>query len=101
MDRVTSKGNEAKSKMKQLSDMPTPRFEYGWSQRSVVQHATVRQWRCLLLVLILTHEGYKKQGYNPLSHQINFIRSQIIGSTTPMLCEKNMVLNKKWLTIMA
>ena len=30
MGGVTSKGNEAKSKMKQLSDMPTPRFEHGW-----------------------------------------------------------------------
>jgi len=26
----TSKGNEAKSKMNQPSDMPTPGFEQGW-----------------------------------------------------------------------
>ena len=30
MGRATSKGNEAKSKMKHPSDMPTPRFEHGW-----------------------------------------------------------------------
>jgi len=30
MGRATSKGTEAKSKMKQPSDMPTPRFEHGW-----------------------------------------------------------------------
>jgi len=28
MGRSTSKGNEAKSKMKHASDMPTPRFEF-------------------------------------------------------------------------
>ena len=31
MGRATSKGNKAKSKMKQPSDMPTPRFEHGGS----------------------------------------------------------------------
>ena len=30
MGRVISKGNEAKSKMKHPSDMPTPRFEQEW-----------------------------------------------------------------------
>ena len=30
MDWATSKGNEAKSNMKQPSDIPTPRFEHGW-----------------------------------------------------------------------
>ena len=30
MGRATSEGNEAKSKMKRPSDMPTPRFEHGW-----------------------------------------------------------------------
>ena len=29
VDRATSKGNDAKSKMKQPSDMPTLRFEHG------------------------------------------------------------------------
>jgi len=29
MGRAISKGKEAKSKMKQLSDMPTPGFEHG------------------------------------------------------------------------
>jgi len=29
MGGATSKGNEAKSKMKQPSDMPMPRFEHG------------------------------------------------------------------------
>ena len=45
MGRATSKGNEAKSKMKHPSDMPLPRFEHGryWS---VVQHATARPRRC-------------------------------------------------------
>jgi len=43
MGRATSKGNAAKSKMKQPSDMPTPRFEHGWL--SVVQHATARPRR--------------------------------------------------------
>jgi len=28
--QATSKGNEAKSKMKQPSDMPMPRFELRW-----------------------------------------------------------------------
>ena len=28
MSQVTSKGNEAKSRMKQPSDMPTPRFKH-------------------------------------------------------------------------
>ena len=41
MGRVTSKANEAKSKMKRSSDMPTSRFERGWLW-SVVQHATAR-----------------------------------------------------------
>ena len=27
---MTTKDNEVKSKMKQLSDMPTPRFEHVW-----------------------------------------------------------------------
>ena len=31
MGRATSNGNEAKSKMKQPSDIPTPRFETGGS----------------------------------------------------------------------
>jgi len=31
MGRATSNGNEAKSKMKQSSDVPTPRFEDGGS----------------------------------------------------------------------
>ena len=30
MDLSTSKGNERKRKMKNLSDMPTPRFELRW-----------------------------------------------------------------------
>ena len=30
MSRATSKDNEAKSKMKHPSDMPTPRFELMW-----------------------------------------------------------------------
>ena len=30
MDRATSKGKEAKSKMKHPSDVPTPRFELRW-----------------------------------------------------------------------
>ena len=30
MGRATSKGNEAKSKVKHPSGMPTPRFEHGW-----------------------------------------------------------------------
>ena len=29
MERGTSKGNEAKSKLKELSDLTTPRFEHG------------------------------------------------------------------------
>jgi len=29
-DLASSKGNEAKWKMKQPSDMPTPIFEHGW-----------------------------------------------------------------------
>ena len=42
MGGATSEGNEAKSKMRQPSDMHTPRFEHGWS---VVQHATPRPRR--------------------------------------------------------
>jgi len=44
MGRANSKGNEAKSKTKQPSNMLTPRFEQGcwWS---VVQHATAREQR--------------------------------------------------------
>ena len=38
MGQVTSKGNEAKSKMKLPTDMPTPRFELEW-EWYVVQHA--------------------------------------------------------------
>ena len=30
MGQVASKGNEMKSKMKQPSDIPMPRFELGW-----------------------------------------------------------------------
>ena len=41
MDRATSEVNETKSKVKQPSDMPTPRFEHGWWWL-VVQHATAR-----------------------------------------------------------
>jgi len=44
MGRATSKGNEAKSKMKQPSDMPMPRFEHGWEQ-TVLKHATARPRR--------------------------------------------------------
>ena len=42
MGRATSKGNEAKSKRKQPSDMPTPRFEHGcqvlWSNTLPLDH---------------------------------------------------------------
>ena len=51
MGRATSKGNQAKSKMKQLSDMPTPRFEHGWCW-SVVQHATARPQRRPICVCV-------------------------------------------------
>ena len=40
--RATSKGNEAKSKMKQPSDIPTPRFDTGgsdlWSNTLPLDH---------------------------------------------------------------
>ena len=40
MGRATSKGNEAKSEMKQPSDMPTMRFEHGWkSGKEVVERS--------------------------------------------------------------
>ena len=42
MGRATSKGNEAKSKMKRPSDMPTPRFAHGgsdlWSNTLPLNH---------------------------------------------------------------
>ena len=42
MGRVTSKDNEAKSEMKQPSDMPMPRFEHGgsdlWSNTLLLDH---------------------------------------------------------------
>jgi len=42
MGRATYKGNEGKSKMKQPSDMPMPRFEHGgsdlWSNTPLLDH---------------------------------------------------------------
>ena len=38
MGRATSKCNETKSKTKQPSDMPTPRFEHGWSNALPLDH---------------------------------------------------------------
>ena len=42
MGRATFKGDEVKSKMKQPSDMPTPRFEHGgsdlWSDTLPLDH---------------------------------------------------------------
>jgi len=38
MGRAASKGNEAKPKMTHPSDMPTPRFEHGWSNALPLDH---------------------------------------------------------------
>ena len=45
MGRATSKDNEVKTKMKQPSDMPTPRFEHGgsdlWSNTLLLDHGGI------------------------------------------------------------
>ena len=53
MGLATSKGNEVKSKTKQPSDMPTPRFEHGgsdlWSNTLPLDHGVIRSKKHLSL----------------------------------------------------
>ena len=66
MGQETFKGNEAKSKMKQPSDMPTPRFEHGW-QWYVVQHGSARPRRRPSIHSEITRQIYRYiVGFKPV-----------------------------------
>ena len=70
MSRATSKGNEAKLKTKQPSDMPTPRFEHGgsdlWSNTLLLDYGGAQPalWMSPDFINAIEHRLYNTYGEN-------------------------------------